>query len=423
MRRVKNFCNDVSFIEFGFLWSIFFAPWGPALRYLGWLIIIAALLREGWVKEKKNKNVLDYKVGMLFLTLILLGLVSTFITWNNLHLIIKGFSRLLEFLFSLWIAANVFQKKGAIVRFSTVWQYSIAFSIVHTIIGILIEPGSAGMFSNIDTLGQYATLVFPFSLILVLGESVEGNKLSLGFHWFMFLGSAFMIFISFSSIAWITGVFSLFLILFFLRPDPKKSALSLMVLLLTGMTFIVGMMVSDTSLGVNVRSQMLRELKQLVSVDDIHEFSNNREIYWNNAVTLIRLRPVLGWGWVNAPLDEKLSAVESEQLVDVKGLANTAVPGHAHNMYLNLAVYGGIPCLFIILFLHLLSLWRSYFMMNRFPEMKVFYGTVFVTVFSQLLYNLAGDIFNFRYKAALIFWTMMGLALRNLKSGESESNV
>ena len=44
-------CENVSkvsmgqnLLEWGFLWAIFFAPWGPVLRYFGWLLALVGLI-------------------------------------------------------------------------------------------------------------------------------------------------------------------------------------------------------------------------------------------------------------------------------------------------------------------------------------------------------------------------------------------
>ena len=38
--------KSFSLTEFGFLWSLFFAAWGPVLRYFGWLIALFGLALE-----------------------------------------------------------------------------------------------------------------------------------------------------------------------------------------------------------------------------------------------------------------------------------------------------------------------------------------------------------------------------------------
>lgn len=414
MRSIRMTLQNMTLVEFGFLWAIFFAPWGPVLRYLGWLILLIGLF-----KERKKQKVLDRRVAGVALLLIVIGFISSIVVWDDPHLILKGFSRLLEFLFSVWIAAYVLRETVSLERFSKIWQYSIALSIVHTVIGILLKPGSAGMFSNIDTLGQYATLVFPFSLILLLFDSDNKNIPCLLFRWFMFIGSAFMIFISFSSIAWITGVFSVFLIFLFLRPSSKKFVRSISVLFLTGILCIGGVIAVDNHLGNNIRYQMNRELRQLFSVNDIRKFSNNRDIYWHNAFELVKVRPMIGWGWVNSSVSTKLDLNQGSKFMEGPNFEDTFVPGHAHNMYLNIALYGGVSTLLLMLALFVMTIRRSYSFMKMFPYMKVLYGTIFVTVFSQLLYNGAGDIFNFRYKAAIVFWTLMGIALTRYPLPES----
>lgn len=46
LNRTVNFLKKTGMVEFGFYWSVFFAVWGPVPRYLGWLIIIAGLIKN-----------------------------------------------------------------------------------------------------------------------------------------------------------------------------------------------------------------------------------------------------------------------------------------------------------------------------------------------------------------------------------------
>ncbi|MFZ2794699.1 MAG: hypothetical protein WAZ38_03885, partial [Prolixibacteraceae bacterium] len=39
----SDFWRSLSLVEFGFLWSVFFAAWGPVPRYFGWLLAIIGL--------------------------------------------------------------------------------------------------------------------------------------------------------------------------------------------------------------------------------------------------------------------------------------------------------------------------------------------------------------------------------------------
>jgi len=194
-----------------------------------------------------------------------------------------------------------------------------------------------------------------------------------------------------------------------------------MILLIGAMVILGGMTLLNSSIASETRSQGLREVGQILSVNDIRSFSNKRDQYWANAIELVSFKPLLGWGWVNAPLDTKLSDHQKEQLSGLASRPQVAEPGHAHNMYLNIAVYGGIPTLFAVILIHFLSISRAFQLIKTIPSMKIVYGTVFITVLSQILYNFAGDIFNFRYKAALIFWTLMGLTLRKISRSSSDS--
>ncbi|MDI9390971.1 MAG: hypothetical protein QM402_06535, partial [Synergistota bacterium] len=75
-------CENVSkvsmgqnLLEWGFLWAIFFAPWGPVPRYFGWLLAIIGLI----VLKVRGENLNRLSLAPLDRALLAFFLVWSFV--------------------------------------------------------------------------------------------------------------------------------------------------------------------------------------------------------------------------------------------------------------------------------------------------------------------------------------------------------
>jgi O-antigen ligase len=87
-------------------------------------------------------------------------------------------------------------------------------------------------------------------------------------------------------------------------------------------------------------------------------------------------------------------------------------------MYLNLLIYGGIPTLIGMLYLFGVALKKGF---QRFKtgadKWQWLFLVCWVTILLILLYSIGGDVFSFRYKAAVLFWTVLGFSLQRENYG------
>lgn len=393
--------RQIFWAEFGFLFAIFMAPWGPVLRYLGWLFAFVGLgmdLRKG----KSFRGVLDPFISRALLLFLSWAVVSTSLFKHDLYSWGKGISLALEFSFAIWLAAYVFQEQGALRRWKHVWTLGIALSLVHLIGGELLLL-TRELFSNINTIGIYACIIVPF--VLALFFESENRLLAWGYA-LLFWGSILALIVSFSSAAWIAGGIALLLQLWVSRISSKEiKILVLSFIACSVVTFLV-LTIWLPEKGVVFASYFQREVQQILSINDIDNFSTHRIYIWKGAWNLIKEKPLIGWGWgdfsqafaqVNAswwnPEITKLSVYRDD----------------AHSMYLNIAIFGGIPTLLLVIAIHLRGAWLAFQKGNCNEKGKYIYYAIFASITSQLIYSLAGDMFSFRFKGAILYWTLIGI--------------
>lgn len=395
----RDFWLPLTLTEFGFLWSVFLAAWGPVLRYLGWFLALIGIGYE-FYKGHARESGMHFFVKAALLFILLWGLPVTFIIKPDLYLFAKGYSLALEFAFSVWLAARIYSQE-MLKKFWIVFSVSIVLAVSHTVFNFLQDGNFAGLFSNINTLGIYGVIVMPFAL----SRAFEKNGL---ISWFLAIAVLFVVCLSSSSAAWITAVFSIFIMTLL---GGKRRLIKVIFL---GVSFLfvfagiwAGLSRFDPKLASGFESYMRREINQLMSYNDAVKFSTNRSHIWQGALNLLKERPFTGWGW--GEFNEPFAQINKNWWDQKKFGMNLEHQSDAHNMYLNLAVYGGIPTFFAVVALFLFSICRSFeFYRKKISGFEWFWLATCATIFSQLVYSLAGDVFSARNTFACVFWYLMG---------------
>lgn len=395
--------RSISLVEFGFLWSVFFAFWGPVPRYFGWLIAIIGLLAE-FIRKKKAVSSLDRKVQILLLFILVWGFFPSFFRLPDLYSFIKGYSLVLEFAFSLWIAARLYSEE-MIKRFWSVFLLTAVISSIYSLFLFFSKNHFAGIYSNILSLGLHGVVILPFVLSRAFSNGTNC------FFWILSAGVFVLIAISSSSGAWTTSVFCLF----FLCVLGGKSYLKKILLLLFLFIALFGGMVgilekTNPALKKQLVTYMTREYSQLTSFHDFGKFTTNRAFIWKGSLNLIKKYPISGWGWgafsepfaqVNKSWwNEKQTGMKVDRIYD------------SHNMYLNLATYAGIPSLVAVVLIFIFAAYKSFLYSRMCFENRWFWIAVCVSVPSILIFGFGGDIFSIRYKFACVFWYLLGFACK-----------
>lgn len=403
-----SFLESLTLTEFGFLWSVAFAPWGPILRYLGWAFAVAGLAQE----RKRGAhfgNRLDPFVSIPLVLVLFWGALVSFFFKPDFYDFLKTYSLILEFGFSLWLAAFVFNGKN-LVRFPSVLFVSASIVVVQSIYLFLARGHFAGPFSNIHNLGLYAVIVLP----LAISHAFAMKSIPL---WFLSGGLVFITILGSSTSTWITGGFELFLVpLMWGRGFLKKFMLMLLCFLVIFCSAFFLLAKTDPELFNCSRSTFSREITQIISIDNPKKFSSYRSIIWQGAINMAKARPLTGWGWKS--YHRELAEVNSSWWDD----ATKETPGirkvtNAHDMYLNLAIYGGLPTVLGMTWIFAYAAFNAFSLSRKDPRTRWFWMAISVTILSLLVYSLAGDVFDIRYKYACIFWYLIGFASRRRMPG------
>lgn len=398
-----SFFESLTLTEFGFLWSIAFAPWGPLLRYAGWLLAMTGLALE-YKRGARFAKELDPLVSIPLVLVLFWGALVSIFSKPDLHDFLKTYSLILEFAFSLWLAAFVFSEK-ALIRFSEVLFISASIVVIQSIYLFFAKNHFAGPFSNIHNLGLYAVIVLP----LAISHAFDKKSIPL---WLLSSGLIFITILGSSSSMWITGAFELFLIMVMLgRNFLKRFMLMLLCFLIISCSVFFLLAKINPDLLNSARCSFSREITQIMSIDNPKKFSSCRSIIWQGAVNTVKARPVTGWGWksYHSELAEVNRSWWNDATEETPGIREVT---NAHNMYLNLAIYGGLPTVLGMVWIFVYAAFNAFSLSKKDPRTRWFWMAISVTILSFLVYSLAGDVFDIRYKYACIFWYLIGFASR-----------
>ncbi len=395
-------CENVSkvsigqnLLEWGFLWAIFFAPWGPVPRYFGWLLAFVGLI----VLKVRGGNLNRLSLAPLDRVLLAFFLVWSFVTTvafqRDPYLFGKGFSLPLEFAFGVWLAFFLLQEPKILRRFrTTLWATAIV-TFAWTILCFTLTGNMEGPFSHHNTMGAHALFLLSPALAYFFDEELSPREATLAF--FALLGSCVMLFLSFSSGAWAGGAVVLLFSFFLLRRDVRLCWRRVCLLLLCGASLVgISILVDRTLVQL-----LFRELSQLTSAGDIEAFSNNRSLLWQAAWNMTQDSPILGHGWKS--FKELFPAFAPEGW-------KWGAPSAPHNGYFTLLVSGGFPLLLSYLALQWRMIESAY---------RAFKGGIhrhhavaaLSLVVGQLVYSMGGSHFDARQTVGCIAWALMGLAL------------
>lgn len=398
---------SISLIEAGFLFSVFFEPWGPVLRYLGWFVSLVGgcmlLLRGG---KSELKLFIEPITKKVMWAILLWSLVVTFLNSRGLYFDLKGFSTLLEPFFAVWLSSFVITRyEGALMRFIKVWTASFICASVWAL-WLAFAKGSFMGVECTGTMGAYPLVTMP--LILYQALRRRENAYEEIFYIMLFAVNSLLLFFSFSSGAWMAWGGAVIVFFFLARPQRRQVVKIITFCLVLALFCAVFFVFTDT----RALSRAKREVLQISSVGgDFSRFTTYRNVIWSAVFDLWLQKPLTGWGWS-----------------DFKHLAEEKLPrlpgGHLifgpHNLYLELLFKGGPLLLFLGVFLFLRGILCSYKKMLLCSDeaLKLFYTALFIAILAQLFYGATGSILAMRQKIGFLFWTLYGLAVAEKPKSE-----
>ena len=404
-RNIRN----VDLESVGLFWSTFFAPWGPVLRYSGWVLFLAGYIASSFRTTRREGRILFERRYFLLISLFILwGGISSLLGADSFYRFGRGFSLPLEFAFGIFMAYRCFPKKGCMKTWETCIVLSVVVATLWTFVEFSVVGSFDGPFSNINTLGLYACVVTP--LVLAVAISKVGSKAFRILAWISVGGAVFMLAGSFSLAAWISGGFSVLVLCLSCRERfDKRIAFGVNLAALTCISLFI---VLISAYGADYfEASFARESDQAVSIvqsESMRQFTDNRSLIWQGTWRMIKMKPVVGWGW--HMLRYKFDGINPEISKQLDG-----TPLEAHNMYMELLFNGGVPNL-----LMLLIIWGAAMagLCKCCPAGPVAVG-MFASLSGLLVFSAAGNIFASR-NIACIVWYMIGYGFIFPRLGNAE---
>ena len=387
----------MSLIAFGFYFSLFFDPWGPIPRYLGWLFCIIGIVGLFILRSPElRRPVLDPAVKIIIYIMIIWSVFTTLLNFYGWYHFGKGVSNPLEAVFGIWLTAFVVSKEGT-GRFQKVWWASSVLIFAACILQA-VNVLKFNVFSHHNTLGLYAVMTLPMSLNFAV-RRYDSMLLHVISSLTVVL-NLIALFLSFSSGPWLVGGIEILLFLIIARPGKyglfKGLLIPLLITAILGFSFALS---QPTYLDL-----FKREISQLISFSgDFSKFTTNRTRIWEKTAHLISQKPITGWGWIRYKTLFLMSNFEA--------IPGVGIPVEPHNMYIQLLTYGGFPLLIVVVGLMLRGAWLAW---RKFKsckgENKYLYAAVLATILAIMIYSMGGSIFAARQKIGFLFWALYGIA-------------
>lgn len=375
------------------------------------LMIISGLLciLQIWIARKRimERFVFD-KTTIALLIYIGLMVISTFFA-NDINLAIQGNSIRHKGLSTLLMYILLFFAAKSIPRFDAkIFKYMLITATVVAIYGILqyfgfdffaleyarpeLTPFST--IGNPNFLGTYLVLMFPFGLHLWYTRKNFLALLSFDIILFCLLATM-------SRGPWLGAIacFSVYFAFHSLTPKGInwRSFMIVMINILT--VILIFIVLSDRSLISRFLGIFSDFSKVLIQADGAENAGSNRWFIWIRVLTLIRERPLLGFGISN--LGPIFDLRFHHDVLDI--YKRFMIIDETHNEFLDIAVSSGIPSLFAYLYFVYSGL-KAKFIHIKENDVYIF------PIFSSIIGYLVQSFFNISIvSVAFIFWIFLGM--------------
>ena len=266
------------------------------------------------------------------------------------------------------------------------------------------EKVMSGLFSNPNYAGFWASMIWPFSLILFLnGKKFNFKKIFALFFTLLILYVAIMT----NSRNALIGILNSLILL-----TGIKSFLFLLIIFVL-ISFIYWILSSLFSVQINIflldKFIPIKLIYKLTRFDIENILNYPRIEIWFKALNLIYHQPIFGWGAGTFALLYELSGGLEAPLT------------HTHNIFLELGYNYGLPTSILVfgfIFILYKRVFKNFWLLSLKSKHSVDKAWVAASCIS-LIYNLS-DIPNYDGKIGIIFWTL----LAGLKCiGEEKNNL
>jgi len=399
-------------LQTGFFVSLIGAPWGPIPRYLGWLIVMAALLADRMKGRRSPK--LPRGLGYLMSGLMVWGFFTTLSGMQVLDpgQFLKSYSILLEALFGIWIAFRVLACSGFWEKWSMAAMATISLVGVYTVARYVMTGYPLGPFSNPGILSACAVPFIPFCFSQCF--EINQGRTSRLFALCALVLSLLVLCMGLSSGNLVASFIAVLVTITFL---PNRIMVLKKALFASAITavVIVGYGCLDNHASSPIAGVFSREIDQLQSINDMTKFTSKRNYIWKTALAVVRAHPGKGIGW--GKFEERFSEFDNGDWFRF----NPSPPSHEHNQWLTAAVAGGFPnlALWILFEVTVLAGVIGYWMKNR--DSTIAAGLMgFLSAYFVL--NTVAGVLNERHVIGYIFWVFIGASIAVQYPDEKKKN-
>ena len=388
---------------------------------------------------QKSLNFSNKKTDkLLFLSLILLFISSTFVyftnDWNPINngvLEIKTWDKNIIWLnfihwFLMFLAFAGFQRYlssenqrintakclfiGTIPIIISCFMQRIfgiygPFEFMNGLVVFYLKPinsnyGVTGLFNNPNYTGIWLSSILPFSLLILKSNRLKFFKLVLSS--LTLLSSVYIICDTYSRNSFI-GIFIAASIMF----GTKALILALTALVLI---YLISLGFPTLSFISQPNIEFLPEkiFQRLFETNYFNKFQNPRIEIWSKAIKLILEKPLLGWGAASFPI-----------LFLIAGGISDAQ--HTHNLFLEIAQINGLPVAIILTIFVSLLIYQTYktiFKKNNPKEIdKAWLASSLIIIFSHLT-----DVTYYEGRVSLLIWIFLS-GLNCIIDSHKENNM
>ena len=411
--------------EILFLSGIFLLP--SAFFFSVILIILSGIInsffyKDGFFKDKWNKPFLAIGILIFISTLIhLSGLYNPYQEYLNSNLSLLGIFNWIPFFWLFWatqpyLESSKQRKKIAIILIAGTFpvlvsgfgQYFFNWTgPIEILNGLIIwyqkpnQGGLTGLFSNQNYTGSWLSLVWPFSIALVLEKSKGFLKKISSISFLIAIG--FAIFITFSRNAWLGTIISIPLVL------GQASFYWFLSILFVSSLFVTVTISQINKFDLDFRSQSNIGEKFLFQITKVA--GTDRFDIFLRALDMSFINPIFGIGGGSFPV--------------LHELIFNSWKAHPHNLILELALSYGYPATIIFISTVTLILFKSSIIIfkgssgaiSQFVFERAWWASIFIFLISQIF-----DVQYFDGRISIIFWVLLA-GLKKIIDGDVSKTI
>lgn len=380
--------------------ALLLGPFGPILRYLGWLVAIVGICRK---RDRWKEMLVSLPVWVKVTLPILLGwgAIITILQSPDIYQFLKGWSVLIEFVFAVLLSCFVLRVPEAFMRWFVLSRIIVVVLGLNAILWFMFNGAAAGAFQSFCWF--YSTIAIPLAPFVLLPLFSERKTFS-GVVSDIFVLFCFLVMVltGLTSGAILALAGTSFVMLILVRPGIKQ--IGNIVARLFMAAILVFLLSVFSGKEAQMVSRVANEFGQIFALDDSIKMSSGRSLIWKDTLRIFSENPAgIGWGM----FEDRFSEFPDMEWFSVY----SGPPSAPHNEFLSVLVEGGIVSLFAYVVFWsgcLRILYRRLRIHGKNSQQAILLSSAMTGIF---LFSMVGGIFDERKLLAVFFWTIFGAVI------------